>query len=284
MKRILLTGGTGLVGRNILPILREHYTIDAPTRQELNLLDEKAVEDYIKNNHYDIIIHSANPNGVKNPLDQNVNMVEGSLRCFLNFYRMREYYGKMFYLGSGAEFSKTRDMVSISENEFDQFIPPEEYGFGKYVMYQLASQTENVYNLRVFACYGPGDHESKFITHCIQDILDGKDELTIRQDCVFDYMHVYDLAGIILRFIEIDKPKYHDYNLACGEKHLLSEIADMVRKEMHSDIPIRILKEGRNWEYSASNERLLDEIGPYSFIRLKDGIKMQIESERELRR
>ena len=281
-KKILLTGGSGLIGSNILPIIRKEHDVISPGRSELNILDTQEVENYIKSNHFDIVIHCANPNGVKNPLDQDVNMVEGSLRCFMNFYRLREYYGKMFYLGSGAEFSKTRDMISISEESFDELVPPDEYGFAKYIMNELAEQSENVYNIRVFACYGPGDHESKFITHCIRDIRDGVPELTIRQDCVFDYMHVYDLAGLLLRLIaKEDAYKYHDYNVSSGEKYLLSEIANIVREEMQSDIPVHVLKDGYNFEYSASNQRIIDEIGSYSFISLRDGIRMQIEAERK---
>jgi hypothetical protein len=42
-----------------------------------------------------------------------------------------------------------------------------------------------------------------------------------------------------------------------------------------------ILKEGLNKEYTASNRRLLEEIGEYHFISLEEGIRMQIQSERE---
>lgn len=280
-KKILLTGGTGLIGKNILPIISGRYEVMSPTRRELNILDEHEVERFLRQEFFDVVIHCANPNGVKNDLDKNVNMLEGSLRSFINFYRMRDCFGKMYYLGSGAEFSKTRDICSIKESEFDEEIPKDEYGFAKYLMNCLATQSENVYNIRVFACYGPGDHYTKFITHCIQSILDGADELTIRQDCVFDYMHVSDLAKILLRLIACDQPhKYHDYNVSSGEKYLLSEIATKVKSAMNSDIPIRIMTEGRNFEYTASNERILEEIGTYQFLSLDEGIRIQIESER----
>ncbi len=284
MKKVLLTGASGLIGHNIKPILCEAYDLYTPSRSVLDVMDPVAVEQYLSNNQFDVIIHSANPNGVKNPLDENVNMVEGTLRCFMNFYRMRERYGRMFYLGSGAELGKTRDMDDITEDEFDSIVPADEYGFAKYVINNLVRSSKNIYNLRIYACYGPGDHRSKFITHCIDCIFDKEPEITIRKDCIFDYMYVTDLGEIIKRFIDdITEPEYHDYNICSGEKYSLSKIADMVRHEMGSDIPIRLISPERNYNYTASNKRLLDTIGAYGFISLRNGIRMMIDdAERKL--
>lgn len=277
MIKVLFTGGTGLVGTNVLPILRKKYDVYAPTRKELNLLDTEAVEKYVKENKFDIVIHSANPNPVKNILDQSGTMFENSLKCFMNFYRVRKYCKRLYFVGSGAELDKSKGMCKIGEKEFDRSIPPDEYGFAKYIMTHLAIQSENVYNLRLFACYGPGDWESKFITHCIRSVLNDKD-ITIRQNCIFDYIQVYDLANIFSYFIE-NKPKYHDYNIASGTRYSLEEIASKVLHIMNSDKKIIILKEGMNKEYTPDISRLLNEIGDYQFISLEEGIKIQIKSE-----
>lgn len=279
MVKVLFTGGTGLVGSNVLPLLKKKYDVYAPTRQELNILDTAEVEKYVKESNFDVIIHSANPNPVKNELDKNGSMTENSLRCFMNFYRVRKYCKRLYFVGSGAELDKTRDMIQISEEEFDRSIPQDEYGFAKYVMNHLALESDNVYNLRLFACYGPGDWESKFITHCIRSVLADKD-ITIRQNCIFDYIQVYDLANIFSYFIE-NKPKYHDYNIASGDRYTLVEIAEKVLKLMNSDKKVIILKDGMNKEYTPNISRLLEEMGGYKFISLDEGIKIQIESEVE---
>ena len=44
-----------------------------------------------------------------------------------------------------------------------------------------------------------------------------------------------------------------------------------------------LLKEGWNKEYTGSNQRLLDEIGAFTFITLDEGISMQIKSEEKNR-
>ena len=46
MKKILFTGGTGFLGRNLIPLLSKKYHIFAPGRKELNLTDIKTLESY----------------------------------------------------------------------------------------------------------------------------------------------------------------------------------------------------------------------------------------------
>ena len=168
MKKVLLTGGTGFIGKNILSLLREHYQVEAPTRSELDLKDSAAVAEYIKNGHYDVIIQGANPNPVKNAkCDKADTMFEDSRRIFMNFYNVREYCGKLLYFGSGAEFDKTRDICKVKESNVNESIPKDTYGLAKFYMNELARKSDNVYNVRIFGCYGPYDHESKFLTHVI---------------------------------------------------------------------------------------------------------------------
>lgn len=58
--RVLLTGGSGMVGRNLLdhPAIGE-FDILAPRSNELNLLDGRAVEAYLREKMPDIVIHAA---------------------------------------------------------------------------------------------------------------------------------------------------------------------------------------------------------------------------------
>lgn len=277
MKKVLLTGGSGFIGRNIKDYLSGICELYTPTRQELDLLDGQAVKDYLRRHQIEIVIHAANPNPVKNVVDKQDAMFEDSMRGFMNLFHAQEYYEKMYTLGSGAEYDKSRDMVLISEEEVGRSIPYDSYGLAKYIMNQLTEGSEKHCNLRIFACYGPTDHESKFITHAIQCCMK-QEPITIRQDCYFDYMHVSDLAKILGYFI-YHGPAHKAYNVCTGTRYLLSEIADMVRKQMHSKSEIIFLKEKRNREYTGSNQRLLAEIGNYQFMSLEEGIRRQIESE-----
>ena len=279
MKKVLLTGGSGFIGRNIIPILSEECELYAPTRKELNLKDQFQVKEYLKEHAFDVVIHSANPNPVKNTLDQTDTMFEDSLRVFMNLYNCRDLYGKMFFLGSGAEYDKRYDVALAKETEVGNTIPEDGYGFAKIIMNDLAKASDNVYNFRIFACYGPTDHESKFITHVIHCCMK-KEDITIRQNCYFDYMHVSDLGKILL--LCMDKQlKYHDYNICTASRYTLSEIAEMVKEEMGAESNITIMTPGMNKEYTGDNSRLLEEIGAFEFMSLRRGIQIQIESEKQ---
>ena len=278
MKRVLLTGGTGFIGRNIIPILKENCILFSPGRSELNLKSEYEVRKYIEDNKIQVIIHSANPNPVKNELDTANSFFEDSLRCFMNLYAARDLYEKMFFLGSGAEFNKKLDISSITEDDCFRSMPEDSYGFAKYIMNTITHYDNKLVNLRIFACYGPTDHESKFITHCINCCLKNED-ITIRQNCYFDYMHVSDLGNILVRFIN-NYPKENDYNVCSGTRKTLKDIAEIVKQQINSDCKIKLLSEGMNKEYTGDNKRLLEELGNYQFVSLEDGIKIQIESQR----
>lgn len=277
MKKVLLTGGTGFIGSNIKPYLETKCELYAPTRKELNLFDQYEVRNYIKNKGIEVVIHSANPNPVKNSLDKRETMFEDSIRIFMNLYRAEDCYEYMYTLGSGAEYDKSKDICLIREEEELRSVPYDLYGLAKYTINQIIAKSSKQCNLRVFACYGPTDHSSKFITHAIRCCMQHKD-ITIRQNCYFDYMYVSDLGKIIAYFIE-NKPSYNSYNVCTGKRVTLIQIAETVKKLMNSKSEIVMLNTGLGKEYTGSNERLISEIGDYKFMSLEDGIALQIESE-----
>ena len=58
--KIFLTGGNGMVGRNIQMVARHFaHQIDAPSRQELDLFDLNKIQDYLNRTNPDLVIHTA---------------------------------------------------------------------------------------------------------------------------------------------------------------------------------------------------------------------------------
>lgn len=278
-KRIWISGGSGFIGSNIIPLLEEKYEILAPRRSQVNMLAANEVSDFIRANDITAIVHCANPNPTKNALDLIVDMYEGSMKCFLNLYQCRNQVDKILYFGSGAEYGKTADMVMIEESAFGRFLPEDPYGQAKYQMNLLSQQASNVYNLRIFGCFGKGDHESKFITHCV-NCLRKNEQITIRKDCAFDYILVNDLAAVVDWFLQ-NQPKYKDYNVCSGKPYMLSEIAKMT-SQIYAEMgygkeeEIVLLQDSLNYSYTASNKRLLSEAKDLKFTPLKEGVTYQI--------
>ena len=57
--KILLTGGSGFVGKNIIEMLGKKHEIVAPTHKELELADQDAMDTYFKYKKFDVVLHSA---------------------------------------------------------------------------------------------------------------------------------------------------------------------------------------------------------------------------------
>ena len=272
--KMLLTGGTGFVGRNVLPALARQFSVDAPGRSELNLLDELSVETFVRNGGYDVVVHLANSTPAKNKVDRADRILAHSLRAYFNLRRNADAFGKMLYIGSGAEYDKRYPIASASEADIGRHVPEDDYGFAKYVMNEDARQSANVYNIRVFGCYGPTDAKTKFIRDAIDCCLENR-PITIRQDCMFDYMYVEDLARVIKAMSDASL-RHHDYNVCTGRRIALSEVAAEVARQMGNDRSIEIGKPGWNREYTASNSRFMAEFPDFEFTSIEDGIARQI--------
>ena len=143
-----------------------------------------------------------------------------------------------------------------------------------------AKNSNNIYNLRIFGCYGIGDAKGKFIRDAIDCCLTNN-AITIRQNCMFDYMYVEDLGKILLELLP-RQLSFHDYNVCSGKRISLEEIAKIVNKQMNNNKQIKFLKDGWNKEYTASNARLLKEINNFKFTSIDDGILKQIQWQKEL--
>lgn len=278
MRKILFTGGSGFLGRNLVPLLRNEYSVYAPTRAELNLQDDLAVVQYIKKHQFDVVIHAAIPNIAFNECDRQESLLENSLHLFSVLEKLQPYYGKMLYFGSGAEFDKSSDIHMVTEEELGETIPQNEYGLAKYIMNLIAEKSEKIYNLRIFGCYGPTDAQFKFMPTVIQACMK-QETIHLYQDCYFDFMYVSDIYCVLRYFIE-NEPEYHSYNMCTGVRLKLSDICEMIQQKMHTRLDVIFEKEGMNYEYCADNKRLLNEIKELHFTSIQDGLERQIQYER----
>ena len=153
-QRILITGSTGFIGKNIKEKLENKYDIVAPDRKELDLTNTEAVREYLKEQRFDVVIHSANTNNTKYKNVAPFDVLERNLRMFYNLENCSEWYGKMFYYGSGAEYDMEHYIPKMKEEYFGTHIPKDGYGLSKYVMSKACEHAKNIYDLRLFGVYG----------------------------------------------------------------------------------------------------------------------------------
>jgi GDP-L-fucose synthase len=273
MKNVLIIGVTGFIGRNLKEYLDNNcYNLSCINHRDLELLDENAVKRFLINNRFDIIIHTATHNATETSLKDINYVLNSNLRMFFNLARCSDYFGKMIYFGSGAEFDKRTDIKKVKEEYFDESVPVDQYGFSKYIMNKCISGFNNIYNLRLFGVFGKyEDWKIRFISNaCCKAVFDLP--ITINQNVFFDYLYVDDLSRIVEKIIDKDL-KYKDYNTVTGRAVSLYSIACIVKKISNKDIDIIIKKDGLNKEYTADNSRLIKEIGNFDFTDLEYSIK-----------
>ena len=262
--KILITGGSGFVGKNLYESLQNKYKIYAPTSLELDLLDYEKVEEYIHNNKIKIVIHAA-VRGGPDVLDSTLRMFAGILRCI-------NYLDKIIHFGSGAEFAKTRDMKKVKETEIGEFIPLDPYGLAKIMIQQIIHREKKIVNLRLFGIYGKYEgYKYKFISNSIvKNVL--QQPIKIKQNVIFDYLFIEDLIPIVEYFIENDH-KYSSYNITPTNSISLTEIAATINSVSQYQSKISVLHPGYNYKYTGNNSRLLKEIKNLKFTTYKNGIK-----------
>lgn len=254
MVKIFLTGGNGFIGRNIKEQLGHTYQIIAPTHEELDLTDSKAVYEFLENNPVDLVIHAANIGGTRKQRHV-FGIAHVNLKMFFNLVRAKPFFKRMINLGSGAEYDKQQALVQVKETDFDKHVPSDEYGLYKYVCSQYAAKVDYITHLRLFAVFGKyEDYEIRFISNAICRAL-LKTPITMRQNVMFDYIFVDDFIRILERCIE-EKPPETFINIGRGEANDLKTLADKVLQEIGYEVPILISSKGWGKEYSCDATRL----------------------------
>ena len=149
MKKILLTGGSGFIGRNVIDFYKDsnEYDVIAPSSKELDCTDKNAVHEFLKKGHFDYVLNFAVP---KN--DQ--IMLDNGLRMYLNFSEHSDLFGRMICTGSGAEYDKRFDICSVTEDELGKRIPSDPYGLMKLTVNRMIEKSDNIYNFRLFGIFG----------------------------------------------------------------------------------------------------------------------------------
>lgn len=270
--RILLTGGSGFIGRNIQEKAGQTHEIFAPAHDELDLLDEGAVRQYLRKNAFEAVVHCATWDAKWNSRKDLALVLDHNLRMFYNLAREQASYGKLICLGSGADFSQQHWAPFMTEEYFDSYVPADPYGFSKYVITKQIGQLDKAYNLRLFGVFGQHeDWRTRFISNAIcRAIYDLP--IVIHQDVAYDYLYVDDLIKIIEWFLRND-PKEKTYNVCTNTANLLSALAEMVQASLGKRLPVEVIKPGLGREYSGNNSRLRSELKELKFVPIRESIR-----------
>ena len=271
--RILITGGSGFIGKNIYEGMKNKHEIYAPTHREMDFTLFGEVADYVQKMKFDTVIHAATHNATRNTKVDLSLVFRNNLKMFMNLYRLSTFYRRMFFFGSGAEFSSEHYIPKMKESYFDQHVPSDDYGFSKYIVnHMINTGPHNIFNLRLFGCFGPyEDWAIRFISNACCKAVYNMD-ITMKQNVYFDYLYIKDLIKVLQHFIETPSLSYKTYNICTGKIIDLVTIAKKVIYISGKNIAIKISEPGLKREYGGDNTRMMEELGSFEFTPIDEAL------------
>jgi GDP-L-fucose synthase len=237
--KIFLTGGTGMVGRNILEHSESNkHIFVAPTSQELNLLDRNAVRVFLSQEMPDLIIHSAGLVGgiqanIKNPVDFLLKNVDMGLNVIASAASVG--VKSLINLGSSCMYPREADNPLNERLILQGELEPtnEGYALAKIVSTRLCEyivredSTKNYKTIIPCNLYGRHDKYGETNSHLIPAVirkiheakLAGSKTVSIWGDGAArrEFMSATDLADFI--YFAIDRLKQIPQNLNVGLGH-----------------------------------------------------------------
>lgn len=285
-KRILLTGGSGFLGRHIIEQAKaKGYNILAPRSSEMNLETMEGVDSYLssvikREGPIDVMVHSAaHYGGIGIIQSEPAAVFNRNAQMGLNAFEICRRFDikKIIPIGSACSYPGYLQGDLKEENFWDGKLHEsvEAYGFSKKILlvgqkayfkqYGLQSNHLVLTNL-----YGPHDVFTEYRSHVLAALVkkftDAKDKVTLWGDGspIREFIYVGDAAEAIVRSVELA----HDpepINIGTGVGTSIKELALLIAKysnfkgEIEWDtskpngavrkvLDIRRMKEKLSWE------------------------------------
>jgi GDP-L-fucose synthase len=280
MKKILITGANGFIGKSLVELLKDKYEVIPIVKSEsTNLLSQWGVGViFAKHKDIDFVIHCATVGGGKR--EDNPQVFADNVKMFENLIEHKDKYKMLITFGSGAEFGSTpHDAIS---SEVNQFFTMNYYGLSKkYITNKIRNERLNAISLRLFGCFGEHEESTRFIKNNIKRVKN-KEQISINQNKWFDFFYVNDLVPIIENIMDNYETyklyPWKDFNVCYDEKYTLRQIGEKITQMSGNEI--KTIVEDREFGESYTGKSELNRLIKFNksqLIGLDQGIKQMYE-------
>lgn len=245
MKKVLLTGATGLIGQYILePLLNAGFEVFAiSTKQQkyikgvnwiqLNLLEIEKIENAIKNINAEYLIHLAwdTTPGVYLESEDNYKWVKSSLELLKQF---KNQGGKRaVFAGTCFEYEFQDEPLSETETKIN---PKSIYAKCKNELNMAASDFAKNNDIsfawgRIFYVYGANEQKERLFPYIIENLISDKEVIIATGDLLKDYMFADDTAEAFVKLLESKVTGC--VNICSGKALSIKEIALTIAKKLN---------------------------------------------------
>ena len=255
MKKILLTGGSGLVGRNI----QEHSSADkweilTPSRKELDLTDLSSVSQWVKNHQPDIIIHAAGlVGGIKANIQDPVKFLDVNLSMGRNIIMVARDCNvtKLINLGSSCMYPKSIRSPLTEEKLMAGKLEPTNEGYALAKLFTtklcqyISTENSNMQFKTMIPCniYGKHDNFNLETAHLLPAIIqkihtakvNNLDTVSVWGDGTVrrEFLYAEDLADAILLAVEDLHKIPNIMNIGFGLDYSVNEYYKTVAEVMN---------------------------------------------------
>ena len=224
--KILITGGSGFIGRSLIKALNQEHDVFSPSSKELDITNSYDVEKYLQNKYFDWVIHCAIKGG-RRATEDTSDDAYNNIKMFFNLMNNKDRFGKLINFASGAEFDRN-SAINSNVNDLGNSYPTDPYGMSKNVISRIIQDCRNCYNFRVYGVFGEDEDDTRFIKSNIKRYKNAE-HLKIYQQKAFDFFYIEDLITIVKYYI--NNPKYYldtDMDLVYQQKYKLTDIGDII--------------------------------------------------------
>lgn len=261
MARIIVTGGSGFLGKHLIRALLAHghlvTNIDLkphpnfPTLQ-LNVLDKEAMFSHLR--EADAVFHLASLIEAGESVREPAKYLEWNVLGTINVLEAMRQNGIHHFLFSSSA-AIYGDPLRTPIQEDDRTLPVNPYGMTKLAMEGLLSSYVKSFGmtgtaLRYFNLYGPGeDHQPE--THAIPRFIDqlkNNQALTVygNGSHVRDFIFIDDVVKahlVALEFSFAHPGQYHYFNISTGVGETVAGVIERLAKIMNLEPKIDNLPE-----------------------------------------
>jgi GDP-L-fucose synthase len=293
--KILLTGGFGMVGQNILENDQSNFfEFIYPNSDELNLLEKDLIFDYLSTHQPDFIIHAAGRvGGIQANISDPKSFFIDNLLMGVNLISAADAlnFSKVLNLGSSCMYPKDiEETLSESMILQGQLEPTNEgYAIAKIAVSKLceyiSKDSVNRSYKTVIPCnlYGRYDHFDESRSHLIPAVIrklylaeqDGKKVVSIWGDgsARREFMSASDLADFIFFAIKNFDKLPQNINVGIGHDYSVKEYYEHIAKVVGYEGSFEYdLTKPQGMKRKLVDTRLLNEIGWEHKLSLHDGL------------